>query len=90
MPIVIHRPHQKPHDEARKLAEHVATQMAAEFGMKWRWDGDVLHFERTGVSGSLTVVPAEIVVQVKLGFLLSAMQPKIEQEINRFLDKEFG
>jgi putative polyhydroxyalkanoate system protein len=90
MPIVIHRPHQKPHDEARTLAEHVATQMASEFGMKWHWDGDVLHFERTGVNGSLTVVPDEIIVQVKLGFLLSALQPKIEQEIHRFLDKEFG
>ncbi|WP_374353433.1 polyhydroxyalkanoic acid system family protein [Chitinimonas sp.] len=90
MSIHIRRPHSKPHDEARQLAEQVANQLKAEFSMDWNWDGDVLHFKRSGVNGSLTVAPDEIVVQAKLGFLLSAIQPKVESEINRFLDERFG
>jgi len=90
MAIHITRPHTKSHEEARKLAEHVATQMQTEFGMSWAWEADVLQFQRSGVTGSLTVLPNEIVVQVKLGFLLSAIEPKITSEIHKFLDAEFA
>lgn len=90
MTIHIRRPHSKPHDEARELAEHVARQMQSEFGMDWQWQGDVLSFQRSGVTGSLTVTPDEVVVEAKLGFLLSAIQPRVESEIQRFLDKEFA
>jgi putative polyhydroxyalkanoate system protein len=90
MTIEIHHPHSKPHDEARQLAENVANKMQTEFSMKWHWEGNVLHFDRSGVSGTLDVTPSDIVVRAKLGFLLSALQPKIESEIHRFLNEQFG
>jgi len=90
MTIHITRPHSKSHEEARRLAEHVATQMQTEFGMNWSWEADVLQFHRSGVNGSLTVTASEVVVVVKLGFLLSAIEPKITSEIHKFLDAEFN
>ncbi|GAB3250749.1 polyhydroxyalkanoic acid system family protein [Chitinimonas naiadis] len=90
MSIHIQYPHNKPHDEARQLAQQVAEEMKKEFSMDYRWDGDVLHFQRSGVAGQLTVAPAEVVVVAKLGFLLSALQPRIEAEVRKFLGQHFG
>ncbi|HEY9101120.1 polyhydroxyalkanoic acid system family protein [Chitinimonas sp.] len=90
MAIHIQYPHSKPHDEARQLAQRVAEEMKKEFSMSYRWEGDVLHFQRSGVDGKLTVGSDEVVVDAKLGFLLSALQPKIEEEVRRFLRQQFG
>lgn len=88
--IVIRHPHNKPHDEARALAEQVADKLKKEFSLDYQWQGDVLQFQRSGVTGQLTVSPAEVVVEVKLGFLLSALKPKITGEVHRFLAEKFG
>lgn len=88
--IHILRSHNKPHDEARKLAGHVAQEMADEFGFSYKWNGDVLHFDRSGVKGQLAVEPDLIRIEAKLSFLLLALKPKIESEIHKFLDENFG
>ena len=90
MSINIRYPHDKPQEEARKLAEKVAEELSREFSMTYHWEGDILHFERTGVSGQLSVVPGEVVVEAKLGFLLSALKPRIESEVKKFLGENFG
>lgn len=87
--IHIERSHQKPHDEARKLAEHVAQEMADEFGFSHKWVGDVLHFDRSGVEGKINVEPNKISISAKLSFLLMMLKPKIESEIHKFLDENF-
>ncbi|WP_269532193.1 polyhydroxyalkanoic acid system family protein [Chitinimonas sp. BJYL2] len=89
MSIHINYPHSKPHDEALQLASNVADQMQQEFDMVCRWEGEVLHFKRTGVNGCLTVNPDKIVVEVNLGFLLMALKPRIEGDIRKFLAQNF-
>ena len=37
------------------------------------WDGNVLRFSRSGVEGALEVARDSIVLDAKLGFLLSAL-----------------
>jgi putative polyhydroxyalkanoate system protein len=64
--------------------------MGREFSMSYRWDGDVLLFERSGVSGRLSVVPGEVLVEAKLGFLLMALKPQIEAEVRKFLGENFA
>ena len=88
--IRIERSHNKPHAEARKLAEHVAQEMADEFGFTYRWDGDTLLFKRSGVQGKLEVEPERIHVEAKLSFLLLALKSRIESEVHKFLDENFG
>jgi putative polyhydroxyalkanoate system protein len=58
--------------------------------MSSRWEGDVLHFQRSGVDGHIALQPKELHVSAQLGFLLSAMKGTIEQEIKRVLGERFG
>jgi putative polyhydroxyalkanoate system protein len=88
--IDIHHPHSLPATQARKAVEEVAEKLDARFGMQSRWEGDVLHFSRSGVDGHIALGPKELHVTAQLGFLLSAMKGSIEQEIRRVLSERFA
>jgi putative polyhydroxyalkanoate system protein len=87
--IHIRRVHGMSHDKARKSAEKVARKLEDEFKLAWQWNGDTVHFERTGVHGTLHVGNKEIRLNAKLGFMLGLVAPKIESEIHRHLDEIF-
>ena len=88
--IRVIRPHHTTLKKARKGAEHIAEELGEEFGLDHEWDGDTLRFQRMGVTGHIEVGKKEVEVYVKLGFLLMALGPRIEHEINRFCDENFG
>ena len=87
--INISRMHGKTLAEARKAAEHLAGELQDDLDMNYSWDGDVLNFQRTGVKGQLTLDKREVSIKIKLGFLLTAFKPVIEQEIHKFFDENF-
>ena len=84
--IDIHHAHKLPMPRARQAVQEVADKLVDRFGVECRWEGDVLHFRRTGVDGSIGLLPDAVRVQARLGFLLAAMQEPIEAEIRRVLD----
>ena len=88
--IDIRHPHSQPMAKARKSLEDVAAKLDDRFGMQSRWEGDTLHFSRSGVDGHIALAPDSLHVTAQLGFLLSAMKGSIEQEIRRVLDEKFG
>lgn len=88
--ILIRRTHGMTQAKARKAAEQIADELAAEFDMRHAWEGSTLTFARTGVHGSIVVGAKEVEVRAKLGFLLAFLRPKIEQEIHRFCDEHFA
>jgi len=47
---------------------------------------DIVSFDRSGVSGQMTVRADEFEVEAKLGFLFSAFKDKIESEIVQTLE----
>ncbi|MFM8757708.1 MAG: polyhydroxyalkanoic acid system family protein [Limnohabitans sp.] len=49
-----------------------------------------MFFERSGVSGCLTVSAGRFDLHIKLGFLLGAYRPQIEQKIRAHLDELLG
>ncbi len=87
--IIIRRQHGKTRAEARASAEHMAAELKEEFALNSAWHGDVLHFKRPGVSGQLTLDSREVLLDIRLGFLLSALKPTIEREVHRFFDENF-
>lgn len=87
--IVIRRQHGKTLAEARASAEHMAAELKEEFALNYAWHGDVLHFKRAGVSGQLTLDSRQVALDIRLGFLLSALKPTIEREVHRFFDENF-
>lgn len=88
--IAIHRPHKLPHKKAREAAETIAKDLKAKFSLDYAWDGDDLSFSRPGVNGEMHVGSKELKLDVELGFLLSALKPAIEREINSQLDLVLG
>ena len=89
MSIDIRHRHSLPLAQARKAVEEVAVKLGERFGMDYRWEGDVLHFKRSGVDGRIALTPRQLHVTAKLGFLLSAMKGPIEEEIRRVLAERF-
>lgn len=88
--IDIKRSHTLPLAQARRKVQRVADHIAAKFDVACEWDGDVLHFRRTGVEGEIRVTHREVHVLAQLGFLLSALRGTVEREVGRYLDEEFG
>jgi putative polyhydroxyalkanoate system protein len=88
--ISIRRRHSLPIAEARKAAEKVARQLEKDFDLAYEWQGHVLHFSRSGVSGSLHVSTEDVRIDAKLGLLLGFLKARIEAEVEENLDKLFG
>lgn len=76
--------------KARKAVEDVARKLSERFEMQYRWEGDVLHFQRSGVDGHIALEPKQLHVTAQLGFLLSMMKDPVESEIRRVLDERFS
>ena len=85
--ISIVRKHQLPHKKAKDVAEKIARDLNKRFNLDYAWDGDDIEFERPGVTGTMHVAKDKLTLDVTLGFLLSALKPTIEREINAQLDK---
>jgi putative polyhydroxyalkanoate system protein len=88
--IHLERPHRLGLKKARAAAQRVADDMAQAFEMSSEWDGDSLHFERTGVSGSLTVSRDRVVLDARLAGLLAMLRTRIEERLNDDFDRYFG
>jgi putative polyhydroxyalkanoate system protein len=73
--------HKLAPEQAREAAQQVADKLAEQFELDCRWDGDVLRFERSGVNGSLTLLPNQARLQIALGFLFSAFSAQIEAKV---------
>jgi putative polyhydroxyalkanoate system protein len=75
---------------ARAAAERMAAQLASRFDLKGDWRGNVMHFERPGLTGSLAVGEHEVHLSVALGFLLKAMKGSIQSAVEREMETLFA
>lgn len=76
--------------KAREAAEKVAIKLADEFELEYAWDGDVLRFERSGVSGTLTLTRHKAEMLIKLNFLFGAFAPMIQSKASEKMKKVFA
>ena len=88
--IEIKRQHSRPLPEAKKSVQRVADHIAKKFDVTYGWEGNTLHFKRSGVDGHIKVSTKLIHVTANLGFLLMAIKGPVEREIHRYLEEEFG
>jgi len=79
---------------ARAVAERWREQAEQEWGMACVCEPgeatDRMRFERSGVSGELTLSDNRFDLHLKLGFLLGAYSGKIEEKIRSNLDALLG
>ena len=88
--IEISRVHNLGMKAARVAADEMAAHLGRKFDLKGTWEGNVLRFERPGVSGFLAITDKDLDLNVSLGFLLKAMRGSIEAAIRHELDKLFA
>lgn len=88
--IDIRHPHSRSREDAHQAVDRVAEKIQERFDVCCDWDDDTLAFHRSGVDGEIRVLDREIHVLVNLGFLLMALRGPIENEIRRYLDREFA
>ena len=88
--INIVQKHQLASDQARAAAQQVVDKLAEQFELSCRWDGDVLHFDRTGVNGKLTLAPDQAQVQVTLGLFYGAFAGVVESKLKDKMARVFA
>ena len=88
--IEVHRIHDLGLVAARRAAEQMAADLGRKFDLRGSWRGNVLHFERPGVSGTLAVTDKDLHLSVSLGFLLKAMKSSVEKSVMQELDMLFA
>jgi len=81
--------HKMSLDDAQQAADDLAGELATKFDVDYGWEGDVIHFERSGVAGTITVGKSEIHVVARLGLLLMMLKERIEAEIRQYLQTHF-
>lgn len=88
--ILIERQHSLGLPLVRTLARVWADKASAKFGVQCRYeegaDCDRLHFEGSGMEGSLEVTANSLKLQAELGFLAAMFKDKIEAKFNEQCD----
>jgi putative polyhydroxyalkanoate system protein len=87
--IELHRVHGLGLKAARAAADRMAEHLGRKFDLKGDWEGNVLRFQRPGVTGSLSISDRDLRLSVALGFLLKAMKGSIEKAVEHELDSLF-
>jgi putative polyhydroxyalkanoate system protein len=88
--IEITQAHALSLQQARDAAQMVADRVAAEYDMCAQWEGDVLHFGRSGVEGRLTLQAQQVHVAVSLSGFFKSFGPMIEDKLTRNIAKTFS
>jgi len=89
--IIIVRNHKLSLKKARLAAEHVAVDLENKFDLTCSWGEDgVLHFERPGVNGQLSLAKHEVCIKVSLGMFYLPFRGVLEREIHEYFDKRFA
>jgi len=88
--ISISQTHKLSQKKARAAAQKVADQLAAEYDLVSEWEGNVLSFKRSGVSGTLALHDKEARLDITLGFLFKAFAPRISAQIEQNMQKVFS
>lgn len=85
--VDITREHDLGKEQAKERAQKLANKLAQKLDAKCSWEGDQLHFKRSGADGCITVTDADVRVQVKLGMMLTPMAGMVKSEVQKALDK---
>jgi putative polyhydroxyalkanoate system protein len=85
--IRIARAHSLPLSRARAVAQAAADDLAKRYDLTWQWEGDTLHFRRTGVQGRIDVSHSQVALEVELGLMLKGFKSGIEKSIGKHLDE---
>ncbi len=88
--ISITQKHKLTPKKAKAAAQKVVDELAEQYGITAEWEGNVLSFQRSGVSGALELGDHVAQIDITLGFLLKAFSSSIEEQVQKNMKKVFG
>jgi len=88
--VTIRHTHALSPKAARERLTRIAERLAQTYDADWEWRGDEIAIDHSSVTGRVRLSGNEIVIDAKLGFLLSMFRDQVETEVARLLDEELG
>jgi putative polyhydroxyalkanoate system protein len=88
--ISVTRKHSLGVDVASQKLNELAGQFAEKYGVKATIRGPRAEFSGRGVEGNLQITADSVTVNLELGLLLGALSGKIEDGVQRQLEKHFA
>ncbi|HME86181.1 MAG TPA: polyhydroxyalkanoic acid system family protein [Roseiarcus sp.] len=85
--ISISRTHSLTRARAVKMANRVAEEVAAEYGIVTTWNGYVAYLRGADLSGRLTLAPKQFHLELELGFFAVLFRDQIASGIEGELDR---
>ncbi len=85
--IKLHKKHTMPKEDVLQAAQDLAAKLERKHGVRAKWRGDSVSMRAPSIEGYLAVTDDTIEVSVKLGMLASSFAPRLEREIQRYLDE---
>lgn len=89
--ISLKKAHSRPEPEVRALVEELAASLKQRYDVNAVWvDDHTVKISHNRMSGKLSMLPNQVCIEVKLGFLAGAFKSKIESELRKSLDEKLA
>jgi putative polyhydroxyalkanoate system protein len=82
--ISIQHKHSRPEREVREVIDRLTDELHKEYQITSVWHGSKVEFHRSGASGTLTLHPHRVDIEIKLSMMLSMFERKIREVITGF------
>jgi putative polyhydroxyalkanoate system protein len=82
--ISISHKHAQPESTVRAALDELMVQLKEDYQIVSVWQGSHINFHRSGASGTLTIHPHRLEVDIKLSMMLSMFEKKIRSAITDF------
>lgn len=76
--------HAQAEPRVREMLDQLVARLQAEYEITSVWHGNRIDFHRSGASGTLTLHPHRIDVEIKLSIFLSMFEARIREAITSF------
>jgi putative polyhydroxyalkanoate system protein len=82
--ISIRHEHTQPEHVVRGVINQLTDTLHKEYQITSVWHGNRVDFHRSGASGTLTLHPHQVDIEIKLSMMLSMFERKIRDVITGF------
>jgi len=80
--LTIEQPHTLSPAEVRQRLDALRARLSTKYGIDAEWKSDTrATFKRSGASGTISVEPNRVVIDVDLSFMLAPMKGQVESRI---------
>jgi putative polyhydroxyalkanoate system protein len=88
--IHIERSHSLSPNALKARLTEMEGKLADKYGVRLTWRGDAADVKGTGVTGSIAILAGAVVVDLKLGMFVRPFANKIQETMERQLEKALG